>query len=503
MNRTKILIITITVFWLVMTGWLLRREFFVSTVPTAPPKSIFEEPAESWLGVYLPGDVRAGFIHHRIIPMHEGGRTVAKIDITASLEIQLLNFPTKLLVRGSADVVENEGLESFELVLRSREHDTAIEGKVSEGSLLANIKTGGESYPLTFPVGEGFMLSDGLGLNDYLLPDLEVGKEVVVDAFDPLTLSNGKTRVKCTGEEDVAYDGALIPCKVITATTNNLSTRAWIGPNGEVFRAETPFGFSVRKITQQEALLTKAPETSGPGAELIDIMAIRPTGQNPQRGVTQMTFRISGVQSGNPPPTDDTQTSQDDVTYTVGTPRAPETQASGAIPEQLKEFLEGDSFVQVEHPAIQDLAARIVGDAVGPWQRAQLIYEWVYMNIEKIPVASIPSALDVLEQRTGDCNEHTILYTALARATRIPTRIAIGVVWSDELQGFYYHAWPEVYCGERWYWIDPTLGQPLADATHIKLLTGNIAAWTQLIPYIGQLEIEILQTRYNDENMPE
>ena len=121
------------------------------------------------------------------------------------------------------------------------------------------------------------------------------------------------------------------------------------------------------------------------------------------------------------------------------------------------------------------------------------IYEWVYENIEKSPVASIPSALEVLATKAGDCNEHTMLFAALARAAGVPTRIALGVVWSDVYQGFCYHAWPEVYVG-RWYWMDPTLGQPLADATHIKLLTGSLSKWTQIAAFLGQLEAEVAET---------
>ncbi len=49
---------------------------------------------------------------------------------------------------------------------------------------------------------------------------------------------------------------------------------------------------------------------------------------------------------------------------------------------------------------------------------------------------SIPSALEVLEQRAGDCNEHTVLFTALARAAGIPCRVATGLAWSTGQ--FYY-----------------------------------------------------------------
>ena len=63
--------------------------------------------------------------------------------------------------------------------------------------------------------------------------------------------------------------------------------------------------------------------------------------------------------------------------------------------------------------------------------------------LEKKPTVSLPSALEVLRTRVGDCNEHTALYVAMARAQGIPSRIAVGLV---HLRGaFYYHAWAEVY----------------------------------------------------------
>jgi len=153
--------------------------------------------------------------------------------------------------------------------------------------------------------------------------------------------------------------------------------------------------------------------------------------------------------------------------------------------------LRADAFVQSDHPAIRRQADAIVGAESDPWLRALALHDWVFEHVEKEPVVRIPSALEVLERRRGDCNEHTVLYAALARAAGLPTRIAIGLVWSDAYDGFYYHAWPEVRIGD-WVRIDPTLGQPLADATHLKLLTGGIESWPQLLPYLGRLEIEVV-----------
>ena len=158
----------------------------------------------------------------------------------------------------------------------------------------------------------------------------------------------------------------------------------------------------------------------------------------------------------------------------------------------FSDFLVGDVFVQVDHPLIVQQAADIVGDSVSQWEQARKLYDWTYDNIEKTIVLSFPSALDVLKTKEGDCNEHTVLFTAMARSLNIPTRIAIGAVWSDALSGFYYHAWPEVFVGQG-IPMDPTLGQEIADATHIKLLNGNIESWPRLLAYLGQLQVEVLE----------
>ena len=112
-----------------------------------------------------------------------------------------------------------------------------------------------------------------------------------------------------------------------------------------------------------------------------------------------------------------------------------------------------------------------------PRARAERLVRYVNALLEKKPTMSLPSALEVLRTRVGDCNEHTALYVAMARAVGIPARIAVGLV---HLHGaFYYHAWAEVYieAGKArglWLPVDPTLNQFPADATHLRLARGGL-----------------------------
>ena len=98
--------------------------------------------------------------------------------------------------------------------------------------------------------------------------------------------------------------------------------------------------------------------------------------------------------------------------------------------------------------------------------------------------------MQVLESLQGDCNEHTVLYVALARSIGLPARTAVGLV---HIRGrFYYHAWPEVMLQDRWVATDPTLGQHPADASHLRFLTGGLARQLELIRLIGKLRLDIL-----------
>jgi transglutaminase-like putative cysteine protease len=144
-------------------------------------------------------------------------------------------------------------------------------------------------------------------------------------------------------------------------------------------------------------------------------------------------------------------------------------------------------LIQSDDPRIIETARRIVGNTTNPVEAAQKINDWVYRTLEKDITLSVPSALQVLDAKQGDCNEHTVLFVALARAVGLPTRTAVGLV---NVRGrFYYHAWPEVYYN-GWVAVDPTLGQYPADASHLRFLIGGLARQVELIRLIGRLRLE-------------
>src|SRR2546422_771175 len=103
--------------------------------------------------------------------------------------------------------------------------------------------------------------------------------------------------------------------------------------------------------------------------------------------------------------------------------------------------------------------------------------------------AAVPSALQVLEGRVGDCNEHAVLFVALARAAGLPARTVVGLVPVDGR--FYYHAWAEVYLGD-WVAVDPMLDEFPAGAAHVRFGVGGLARQAELVRLIGRVKLEVL-----------
>jgi transglutaminase-like putative cysteine protease len=144
----------------------------------------------------------------------------------------------------------------------------------------------------------------------------------------------------------------------------------------------------------------------------------------------------------------------------------------------------------------------MLAGTTGTRARAERLVRGVNGLLDKKPTVSIPSAREVLRTKVGDCNEHTALYVALARAAGIPTRINVGLAL---VRGaFYYHAWPEVYVAEgdtRGYWlpVDPTFNQFPADATHLRLLRGGLERQAAVLPLIGRLKITVLDVQLSPD----
>jgi len=160
-----------------------------------------------------------------------------------------------------------------------------------------------------------------------------------------------------------------------------------------------------------------------------------------------------------------------------------------SLDSETAPYLKPSLFVQSDHPDILALAGTLAKKTMSSRDKVIRIKDWLFTEIEKRPVLSVPSALETLKNKMGDCNEHAVLFAALARAAGVPARIEAGLVY---LNGrFYYHAWNSVFL-DRWVTVDALMNQFPADVTHIRFTRGGPENQLDLMGVIGNINLEIV-----------
>jgi transglutaminase-like putative cysteine protease len=117
----------------------------------------------------------------------------------------------------------------------------------------------------------------------------------------------------------------------------------------------------------------------------------------------------------------------------------------------------------------------------GLWQgysRVLAIQHWVQQHVTFTSNVSdsTTSAVDTLIEQVGVCRDFTHLMIALCRSLNIPARIATGTDYGADpaLGPPDFHAYAEVFLGDRWYLFDPSgIAIPMG---FLRLGTGRDAA---------------------------
>ena len=479
----------IILFWVGMMAALVYREVVVPARHPEMGAVRVSEPQSVWMGLLYDG-ARIGFIHWTTTPETRSGDPGYRLRLMARINMPVMGRPIGMDLDGTGWQSGLRGLREFDFSFRAGEHDLRVVGGVEEDQLRATVETAGESMPLVLPIGRALSLGGGMGLSSMNMPPLSPGQTVYVESFDPTTMSVGRAKLEALEKAVLQVSGEAVETVLIATTIGGITTRAWVNDKQEVIRAETPFGIILEKISPEQALDRLGQDEQ---ADMLKGVAVTPAGPAPRRDARRMLVRIGGVPEDLMPPDGPAQCRNGDVYELLQLDPAAHGAGDDMITgPEAERNLAGDAFITVEHEKIQTLAGEITGQEEDLWTRALRVHDWVFNNIEKKNTLSMPSALEVLRTREGDCNEHSVLFAALARAAGVPARIAIGLAWSEALSAFGYHAWVEVYAG-RWIPMDPTFGQPTVDATHLKLFDGSLEEWPRLLGYVGNLKIEVLE----------
>jgi transglutaminase-like putative cysteine protease len=115
-------------------------------------------------------------------------------------------------------------------------------------------------------------------------------------------------------------------------------------------------------------------------------------------------------------------------------------------------YCQSDRLIQI--------ATQKFGSLPRGYARAQAVCDWVFAHLRFVPgtTNSQSSALDVMVQGTGVCRDFAHLTIAFLRALNIPARFITGYDYgADPIWGpIDFHAYVEVYLGDRWWIFDAT-----------------------------------------------
>jgi len=483
---------------LMMLAWIASMTTLVSrSYLQASPANLATDLARygsdaTWRGVYYRGE-KIGFTVSQTVPTADG----FDLEEDGRLQMALLGATTAATIHTTAHVDARFALRGFEFSLDPGTGPVEVRGTLAGKHLTLDVNTKSGSHrderELEEPPALGLSLSRRLASGG-LVP----GARHQWTIFDPATLRNSPVVVTVGRREIVRGGVAPIPAFRVEMEYAGLRTTSWITDTGEVVREESPLGLiTVREPAAQARAMAVSRRIQ---VDLLEAAAIVPqmrarTRINEPRDVRRVRLQLDGADLSSP----DLQGVGQQVDGAIVEIRDAQGLQSSRRDPDLQQYLASEAFIESDAPEIISEAENAVRGVTGARNRAERLTRYVNALLEKKPTVSLPSAREVLRTKVGDCNEHTVLYVAMARALKIPARISVGVVFVHG--AFYYHAWPEVYVADddspnaRGLWLpaDPTLNEFPADATHLRLARGGLDKQTAILPLIGKLKMTVLE----------
>jgi hypothetical protein len=494
-----------------MVGWKARDEYFQPELARLAEAALTLAPGINFYTLTM-GERTVGQATSRLDTLPDG----FELEDFMSLELPALGQTGMAVARTRVKLSPALEMERFSFTLDSEVGRFEATGELRPDTTLeVRIVSAGSEQNLSFRLSQPPIVSNVVPIRVAMGEGLDVGETVRLPVFDPTSLSTRTVEVQIL-EHDTLYvidsvavggDGRWsearrdsVPAWKIAEVFGGIRVESWVDEDGRILRASSAMGFSMEKTeyelarqAQEDARLT----SSSP----IDDDVILSTAVQSNVDFEDVTvhdelrFRLSGVDLSGFQLEGGRQSLRGD-TLVIQRESWDGLDPGYRLPYSfmdLREALEPEPLIQSDDPRIvrraRELTARRSQWSQDPKEVARQLTTSVYGMLEKSITFSVPNAVQVLETLRGDCNEHTVLYVAMARALGLPARTAVGLVYVNG--AFFYHAWPEVWLGE-WVAVDPTFGQYPADASHIRFVIGGLAQQVEIVRLIGNLDIEVI-----------
>lgn len=471
------------VLWLVLTGAVVAEHYIVppSVSLEQDYMSVFTAERDEWSGIYFHGG-KVGHAHSTITRIEDG----FQISEDLYLNLTVLNVPQVIQTSINAVTDRDLRLSIFSFRLKAGVIRYAAFGRVTGTTVKLRVTSGSAMQRHRMELDRAPVLSNSL---KYLVlrNGLETGTRFTQTFFDPLTLRTRAVDIAVQGMETIQVHGREVDCFKVLATGSGVPVCSWLDRDGNTLREESPMGF----VLVRESRAAARGGIRGDGPDVAVATAVPVDRAFSTAGLRRLRLRLKNIDTsafaldqGRQHLAGDELTIQHHPLTQADTCRLP------VRDEALTPYLADTVFIQSRNERVQRQAAEILQGERDGRRAVEKLLRWVYRSIAKEPTMSIPSAVQVLETRRGDCNEHAVLMAALCRASGIPSRLCAGLVYMNG--SFYYHAWVEVYLG-RWVPADPTLDQLPADVTHIQFVQGDLEEQVAILQLLGRLEIDVLE----------
>ena len=428
---------------------------------------------ELWYTVSIMGQ-RVGYAYTKItVDEEDPDGPLLRVEDAMQAQVQLQQGTGALPLESQAVSTFDSNLHLLRTELSSNQfgRSRTVRARVLPDAIEVDVSAGGtdthKSLPLTEMFGSDMDMAVAIARGE-----ARVGDTLKFDAFDPELVALDSHTVTITGTTALP-DGTeafvvstrrqRLPIEIITV----------IAPDGTPVSISTPavLDMKLQRATQEEALAAAAP---------LMLSAQIPANReipDPRR-LQSLRARITAgpQEAAELIPSSSRQSVQADgeaaIVSIIRGVAAPDGAAFPVADPDLAAYTKTSDIAQTDHPTLVARAREIVGEETDAQKAAGKIVRWVYEHVTKVKSEPRPvSALEVLQELSGDCTEHAILAGALCGAVGIPARMVVGVAYAHN--SFYYHAWNEIHAGQ-WVEMDPAWGELEVDAGHIRLADGSL-----------------------------
>lgn len=455
-------------------------------------------PYEMWMGTFI-GDKKVGWMSLNIEANEYEGIKGYKITSVVNNHLTVLGADmTQLVVTTTYTDLKYAPLaEDFSM--SSGGKTTTVKSRIGRASVECQVSAGSGSSTKSVPIPQGVsLIADPLFTTPDAFP--EVGKQYNMHYFNPLTLALEKLTIKVESREKLAVGGKELDTVKLRNVTPLGTMTVWQEADGAVAQVEGVMGIRMTRMSRKDA--TAEVEDTGDLAIITCAQSDKPIA-NPRDvrymeavlvGLDDQTMLIndSRQQASATKPQSKPPSSAFKITATrFSAAKAAELPVTA--PDAKEYLVPTPPYIDSDDRAITEKAREIIGSEKNSYRACSKIRAWIYGNLKvDAKIGITRSGSDVLKSKVGVCRDYAILFASLARAVKIPCKVASGLIYTDG--AFYYHAWVECYVG-KWVPFDATLPTDFVDATHIKLAEGDATKMFSLAKVIGSLKVEVKETK--------